>query len=91
MLGYSLKLKAGETASVEWSMAFNLPAGVYEVGYHVAETAGGYHDYQSRGFLLTVADDPRVKGESFVDLRLDEHRHGARAAQSFRADPILLP
>ena len=91
MLGRTLKLKAGETATVEWSMAFNLPAGVYEVGYHVAETAGGYHDYKSRGFVLTVGDDPRVKGESFVDLRLDERRHDARAIETFRADPVFLP
>ena len=71
-------------------MAFNLPAGVYEIGYHVGETGGGYHDYRSRGIIVTVGDDPRVKGESFVDLRLEERRHDRRVLESLRADPGIL-
>jgi lipopolysaccharide transport system ATP-binding protein len=90
MLGRSLRLNAGETASVEWSMAFNLPAGVYEIGYHVGEAGGGYHDYKSRGIIVTVGDDPRVKGESFFDLRLEERRHNGRVLESVRADPPIL-
>jgi lipopolysaccharide transport system ATP-binding protein len=90
MLGRSLRLNAGETASVEWSMAFNLPAGVYEIGYHVGEAGGGYHDYKSRGIIVTVGDDPRVKGESFFDLRLEERRHNGHVLESVRADPRIL-
>jgi lipopolysaccharide transport system ATP-binding protein len=90
MLGHPLQVGAGETASVEWSMAFNLPAGVYEIGYHVGEWGGGYHDYKSRGLIVTVGDDPRVKGESFVDLRLEERRHDRRVLESVRADPGIL-
>jgi ABC-type polysaccharide/polyol phosphate transport system ATPase subunit len=89
MLGRTLHVKGGEVTTIEWNMAFNLPAGVYEVGYHIAEATGGYHDHKSRAFLVTVGDDPRVKGESFVDLRLDERRHDARAVETFRADPVL--
>jgi lipopolysaccharide transport system ATP-binding protein len=74
MRGHSLRLKAGETVQVEWSLAFNLPAGVYDVGYHLGNIAGGYHEYQSRACMVTVGDDPRVKGDSFVALRL-EARH----------------
>ena len=44
------------------------------MGYHVGNVAGGYHEYKSRGVIVTVGDDPRVKGESFVALRLDAHR-----------------
>ncbi|HEV7702885.1 MAG TPA: polysaccharide ABC transporter ATP-binding protein [Gemmatimonadaceae bacterium] len=90
MLGHSLPIRAGETASVDWSMAFNLPAGVYEIGYHVGEAGGGYHDYKSRSIIVTVADDPRVKGESYVDLRLEERRHDGRVLESVRADPGIL-
>jgi ABC-type polysaccharide/polyol phosphate transport system ATPase subunit len=91
MLGHPLRLKAGETSVVEWSLAFNLPAGVYEIGYHVGAVGGGYHDYRTRACIVTVADDPRVKSEAFVDLRLEERRDGARAIETFRADPVLLP
>ena len=53
-------------------MAFNLPAGVYEIGYHIGDIAGGYHEHQSRSCIVTVGDDPRVKGEAYVALELDE-------------------
>ena len=52
---------------------FNLPAGVYEVGYHLGDIAGGYHEYQSRACIVTVGDDPRVIGDSYVNLHLDAH------------------
>jgi ABC-type polysaccharide/polyol phosphate transport system ATPase subunit len=74
MRGHPLRLKAGDTVQIEWSLAFNLPAGVYEVGYHIGNIAGGYHEYQSRACIVTVGDDPRVKGDSFVALRLEAHR-----------------
>jgi hypothetical protein len=74
MRGHPLRLKAGETVQVEWSLAFNLPAGVYEVGYHIGNIAGGYHEYQSRACIVTVGDDPRVKGDSYVALRLETQR-----------------
>jgi ABC-type polysaccharide/polyol phosphate transport system ATPase subunit len=74
MRGHPLRLKAGDTVQIEWSLAFNLPAGVYEVGYHVGNIAGGYHEYQSRACIVTVGDDPRVKGDSFVALHLEAHR-----------------
>ncbi len=74
MRGHPLRLKAGDTVKIEWSLAFNLPAGVYDVGYHIGNIAGGYHEYQSRACIVTVGDDPRVKGSSFVALRLDAHR-----------------
>jgi len=87
MLGRTLRVNAGATVSVEWSMAFNLPAGVYEIGYHLGETAGGYHEYNSRGLIVTVGDDPRVKGDSFVDLRLEERRHESVDS----AAPVRIP
>ena len=74
MRGHPLRMRAGDTVKIDWSLAFNLPAGVYEVGYHLGNIAGGYHEYQSRACIVTVGDDPRVKGDSFVALRLDAHR-----------------
>ncbi len=74
MRGHPLRMRAGDTVKIEWSLAFNLPAGVYEVGYHIGNIAGGYHEYQSRACIVTVGDDPRVKGDSFVALHLDAHR-----------------
>ncbi|MDQ2767019.1 MAG: Wzt carbohydrate-binding domain-containing protein, partial [Gemmatimonadota bacterium] len=75
--GHPLRLRAGETASVRWSLAFNLPAGVYEVGYHVRDIDGGYHDYKNRACTVTVGDDPRVKGEVYVALELSERMEEA--------------
>lgn len=76
VLGHPLRLRSGETASITWSLAFNLPAGVYEVGYHVRDIDGAYHDHRSRACLVTVGDDPRVKSDSYVGLQLEEHRDG---------------
>lgn len=70
MRGQPLRLRAGETTSIGWSMAFNLPAGVYEVGHHIGSAAGGYHEHQSRACIVTVGDDPRVKGDAYVALEL---------------------
>jgi ABC-type polysaccharide/polyol phosphate transport system ATPase subunit len=90
--GHPLQLKMGETAQIEWSLAFNLPAGVYEVGYHVGDVSGGYHEYQSRACIVTVGDDPRVKGDSYVALRLDEHRVEDRAPRhEIGARAAVLP
>jgi ABC-type polysaccharide/polyol phosphate transport system ATPase subunit len=74
MRGHPLRLRAGDTVKIEWSLAFNLPAGIYEVGYHIGNIAGGYHEYQTRACIVTVGDDPRVKGDAFVGLQLDAHR-----------------
>ena len=38
MLGHPLRL-AGGNCEFRWSMAFNLPAGVYEIGYHMGDGA----------------------------------------------------
>ena len=40
MRGHPLRMRAGDTVKIEWSLAFNLPAGVYEVGYHVGTLRG---------------------------------------------------
>ena len=74
MRGHSWPLRAGETATISWSLAFNLPAGVYEIGYHIGDIAGGYHEHQSRACIVTVGDDPRVKSEAYVALEMDESR-----------------
>ena len=78
--GHPLRLRAGETASVRWSLAFNVPAGVYEVGYHVRDIDGGYHDHKNRACTVTVGDDPRVKGEAYVALELAERREEAQVS-----------
>jgi len=91
MRGHPLRLKAGETVQVEWSLAFNLPAGVYEVGYHIGNIAGGYHEYQSRACIVTVGDDPRVKGDSYVALRLETQRVEDPELQVTTSRAGLLP
>ena len=72
MRGQALRLRAGETTTIRWSLAFNLPAGVYEIGCHIGDLAGGYHEHQTRACIVTVGNDPRVKGDSYVALELDE-------------------
>lgn len=91
MNGHPLRLRAGERVQIEWSLAFNLPAGVYEVGYHLGNIAGGYHEYQSRACIVTVGDDPRVKGDSFVDLRLEAHRMEDSALHVVTSRAAMLP
>jgi ABC-type polysaccharide/polyol phosphate transport system ATPase subunit len=90
MRGHALRLRAGESASVTWSLAFNLPAGVYEIGYHVGDIGGGYHDHQSRGIIVTVGDDPRVRGDAYVGLQLEERR-GERALDRVTVTAGSLP
>jgi hypothetical protein len=90
MRGHALPLRAGESASVTWSLAFNLPAGVYEIGYHVGDIGGGYHDHQSRGVIVTVGDDPRVRGDAYVGLQLEERR-GERALDRVTVTAGSLP
>jgi len=72
MRGHPLRLRAGESATIRWSLAFNLPAGVYEIGFHIGDFAGGYHEHQARACIVTVGDDPRVRGDSYVALDLQE-------------------
>src|SRR6185437_14389358 len=72
MLGRPLHLSAGETRTLRWSMSMHLPAGVYEVGCHLGDIEGGYHEYTNRLCVVTVGDDPRVKGDSYVGLKLEE-------------------
>jgi len=66
----SLSVAAGETVTLTWTMSFNFPAGVYEVGYHLEDESGGYHEYESHGFVVTVADDQRVRADCYVGLEL---------------------
>jgi hypothetical protein len=63
-------------ASIDWSLSFNVPAGVYEVGYHIRDIEGRYHDHQNGACIVTVGDDPRVKSESYIGMKLDERRDG---------------
>jgi ABC-type polysaccharide/polyol phosphate transport system ATPase subunit len=84
MRGHPLRLREGETATVEWSLAFNLPAGVYEIGYHIGDFGGGYHEHQSRACIVTVGDDPRVRGDAYVALELVESATGVRTPSSAR-------
>ena len=79
MRGHPLASSGRRDGADRWSLAFNLPAGVYEVGIMSANISGGYHEYQSRACIVTVGDDPRVKGDSFVALRLEAHRTDASA------------
>ncbi|HLB08984.1 MAG TPA: polysaccharide ABC transporter ATP-binding protein [Gemmatimonadaceae bacterium] len=76
MRGHPLHLRAGEVASIDWSLSFNVPAGVYEVGYHIRDIEGRYHDHQNGACIVTVGDDPRVKSESYIGMKLDERRDG---------------
>lgn len=66
-----LHVVAGETMALTWTMTFNFPAGVYEVGHHLEDLSGGYHDYESRSFVMTVGDDPRVRADCYAALELD--------------------
>ena len=66
-----LVVAAGETVTLTWTMSFNFPAGVYEIGHHLEDLSGGYHDYESRGFVMTVGDDPRVRADCYAALELD--------------------
>jgi lipopolysaccharide transport system ATP-binding protein len=91
MLGHPLRLRAGETARIAWTLSFNLPAGVYEIGYHIGDIAGGYHDHQSRACIVTVGNDPRVKGDSYVALELDESRADAHILNSAASGAALRP
>jgi ABC-type polysaccharide/polyol phosphate transport system ATPase subunit len=91
MRGHSLQLREGETAIINWSLAFNLPAGVYEIGYHIGDIAGGYHEHQSRTCIVTVGDDPRVKGESYVALQLGESRSDGRVLTPASSRAGVLP
>jgi lipopolysaccharide transport system ATP-binding protein len=84
MRGHPLRLREGETATIEWSLGFNLPAGVYEIGYHVGDFGGGYHEHQSRACIVTVGDDPRVKGDVYVALDLAESTTGVRSPSPAR-------
>jgi ABC-type polysaccharide/polyol phosphate transport system ATPase subunit len=74
MRGHPLRLRAGEAATIDWSLTFNLPAGVYEVGYHIGDIDGGYHDHRSAACIVTVGDDPRVKSDVYVGMQLEERR-----------------
>jgi hypothetical protein len=74
MRGHPLRLRAGEAVTIDWSLAFNLPAGVYEVGYHIGSIGGDYHDYRSAVCIVTVGDDPRVKSDMYVGMQLEERR-----------------
>ncbi len=84
MRGHPLRLREGETATVEWSLAFNLPAGVYEIGYHVGDFDGGYHEHQSRACIVTVGDDPRVRGDAYVALEMMESATGVHTPSPAR-------
>jgi lipopolysaccharide transport system ATP-binding protein len=66
-----LAVAAGETVTLTWTMSFNFPAGVYEVGHHLEDLAGGYHDYESRACVMTVGDDPRVRADCYAGLELE--------------------
>lgn len=72
MRGHPLRLRAGESTTIRWSLSFNLPAGVYEIGFHIGDHDGGYHEHQTRACIVTVGNDPRVKEDSYVALELEE-------------------
>jgi lipopolysaccharide transport system ATP-binding protein len=91
MRGQSLHLRSGETMSIQWSLSFNLPAGVYEVGYHLGDVAGGYHEHQTRACIVTVGDDPRVKGDSYVALELEETGAGSHMLRHAPSGAGVLP
>ena len=91
MRGQPLRLRAGETARIRWSLSFNLPAGVYEIGHHIGDFGGGYHEHQSRACIVTVGDDPRVRGDSYVALELDESGVDARVLSRAPSGAGVLP
>ena len=45
---------------LDWTLSLNVPAGAYEVGHHLEDAAGGYHDFQSHGCVVTGRDDPQA-------------------------------
>lgn len=71
MRAQPLAVAAHETVTLAWTVSFNFPAGVYEVGYHLGDDAGGYHEYSSRAFVATVADEPRVRSDCYIGVELD--------------------
>lgn len=72
MRGRPLSMNAGDTRTLRWSMVMNFPAGVYEIGCHLEDVDGIYHEYTNGACVVTVGDDPRVKSDSYVDLQLND-------------------
>lgn len=70
--GEPLRVAEGESASLDWTMSFNLPAGVYAVGYHLEDAEGEFHEYQSKAFVIAVGDELSVVSDCYVALRLSE-------------------
>ncbi|MDP9201094.1 MAG: polysaccharide ABC transporter ATP-binding protein [Gemmatimonadota bacterium] len=68
MHGQPLLARAGECLRLDWTLSLNVPAGAYEVGHHLEDASGGYHDFQSHGCVVTVRDDPRVVADCYVGL-----------------------
>lgn len=73
MRGEPLRVAAGDTVSLDWTMSFNLKAGVYAIGYHLEDAEGGFHEYQSKAFVIAVGDDLGVVSDCYLALRLEEH------------------
>jgi homopolymeric O-antigen transport system ATP-binding protein len=68
MHGKPFLTRGGQAMRLEWHFTCNLPAGAYEIGYHLEDASGGYHDFQRHGCVITVCDDPRVVADYHVAL-----------------------
>jgi lipopolysaccharide transport system ATP-binding protein len=73
MHGEPFLARAGQCLRVDWTLSLNVPAGAYEVGHHLEDASGGYHDFQSHGSVLMVRDDPRVVADCYVGLDVGCH------------------
>lgn len=66
--GEPLCIQAGQAASIDWTVSFNVPAGAYEIGHHLEDVNGGYHDFQTHGLVVVVRADPLVVADYYVGL-----------------------
>ncbi|MBE0568541.1 MAG: ATP-binding cassette domain-containing protein [Deltaproteobacteria bacterium] len=64
MNGTPMKLSAGETVELVWSIDLNLPNGSYDLGVHLEDADTGlYHEHNFRVVNLLIANDFRYEGK----------------------------
>jgi hypothetical protein len=68
MNGNPMKLSAGETVELVWSIELNLPNGSYDLGVHLEDADTGlYHEHNFRVVNLLIANDFRYEGKYILN------------------------
>jgi ABC-type polysaccharide/polyol phosphate transport system ATPase subunit len=89
--GETIRLRKGESATLQWTLLANFPAGSYDVSHYIEDVHGGYHDFQDCACVLIVGDEPRVKSECYVGLEVVYHpavEPGARSERILSAGDL---